>query len=484
MRNIFSEHKKAIIIGVVSLFIIVAVIIASIHFLAPDFHVKHFDKLIEVNYGEEFDMAAGEVCYGNEINCEKVIIKRNGDVDTSTLATYKISYTYTYKNKVKELKQVVSVVDKTVPELTIEASSLKVCPNGNTNNLEYKAIDNLDGDISDKVTTELKDNILYVSVKDSSGNEAKEEIKVTVEDTEKPKITLNGKAKINIQVGSKYNDEGAKVTDNCDSEIVLKTDNKVKTDKAGTYKVVYSATDSTGNKSIVERTVVVANATPRNPGGGKLNNDKPTGRGIVYLTFDDGPSEYTSKLLDILKKYDVKVTFFVTGYGSDAIIKREFNEGHTVALHSMSHDYAKIYRNEKAYFDDLNLVKARVERITGTAPTIIRFPGGSSNTVSRRYDGGTHIMSLLTRRVEEEGYHYFDWNVASGDAGETTSTEVVYKNVTNGMRTHDVSVILQHDTKNFSINAVERIIQFGLENGYTFKALDENSFGAHHGVNN
>ena len=89
----------------------------------------------------------------------------------------------------------------------------------------------------------------------------------------------------------------------------------------------------------------------------------------------------------------------------------------------MSHDYAKIYRNEKAYFDDLNLVKARVERITGTAPTIIRFPGGSSNTVSRRYDGGTHIMSLLTRRVEEEGYHYFDWNVASGDAGETTSVD-------------------------------------------------------------
>jgi len=484
MRSIFSEHKKAIIIGLISFFIIVAVIIASIHFLAPDFHIKHFNKMIEVNYGEDFDMEAGEACYGNGINCEKVIIKRNGDVDTSTLATYKISYTYTYKNKVKELKQVVSVVDKKAPELTIKASNLKVCPNGNTKSLEYKAIDNLDGDISDKVTTELKDNILYVSIKDSSDNETKEEVKVTVEDNEKPKITLNGKSKINIQVGSKYEDEGAKVTDNCDNEITLKTNNKVNTDKAGTYKVIYSATDSKGNKSTEERIVIVANKAPRNPGGGKLNTNKPTGRGIVYLTFDDGPSQYTSKLLDILKKYDVKVTFFVTGYGSDAIIKREFDEGHTVALHSMTHDYSKIYRNEKAYFDDLNLVRNRVERITGVAPTLIRFPGGSSNTVSRHYDGGNHIMSILTKRVEEEGYHYFDWNVASGDAGETTSTDVVYKNVTNGMRTHDVSVILQHDTKNFSINAVERIIKFGLENGYTFKPLDENSFGAHHGVNN
>jgi peptidoglycan/xylan/chitin deacetylase (PgdA/CDA1 family) len=92
-------------------------------------------------------------------------------------------------------------------------------------------------------------------------------------------------------------------------------------------------------------------------------------------------------------------------------------------------------------------------------------------------------MSKLVKDVEAKGFHYFDWNVSSGDAGATTSSDKVYSNVVNHLKS-DVSVVLQHDTKSYSVNAVERIIKYGIENGYTFKALDENSFGAHHGVNN
>ena len=99
MKNIFSEHKKAIIIGIISFFIIIAVILASIHFLAPDFHVKNFDKNIEINYGEDFYMASGDVCYGSEINCKNVDVKMSGEVNTDKLATYKVKYTYTYKKK-------------------------------------------------------------------------------------------------------------------------------------------------------------------------------------------------------------------------------------------------------------------------------------------------------------------------------------------------------------------------------------------------
>ena len=206
-------------------------------------------------------------------------------------------------------------------------------------------------------------------------------------------------------------------------------------------------------------------------------------RGTIYLTFDDGPGAYTAKLLDILKKYDVKVTFFVTGSGDDALIQREYNEGHTVGLHTWSHRYEQLYRNVNAYFDDLNLIHDRVQKLTGFDSKIIRFPGGSSNTVSSRYDGGSRLMSTLTREVEKRGYVYFDWNVASGDAGNITTADGVYNNVVSHLQ-DGANVVLQHDIKDFSVNAVERIIQYGMANGYTFKPLTADSPTMHHGVNN
>jgi peptidoglycan/xylan/chitin deacetylase (PgdA/CDA1 family) len=212
--------------------------------------------------------------------------------------------------------------------------------------------------------------------------------------------------------------------------------------------------------------------------------DPNNGNRIVYLTFDDGPSDaYTNRLLDILAKYGVKATFFVTGSGDDALIKREFDEGHTVALHSSSHSYAYIYANVDNYFADLYAIRDRVQRITGYAPSLIRFPGGSSNTVSALYDGGMKIMSYLTAEVERRGFNYADWNVSSGDAGGATTADQVFENVVYRL-SEGRSVVLQHDVKGFSVDAVERIIQYGQANGYTFLPMTSDSFMAHHGVNN
>ena len=96
-------------------------------------------------------------------------------------------------------------------------------------------------------------------------------------------------------------------------------------------------------------------------------------------------------------------------------------------------------------------------------------------------------MTKLAKQMEEKGYYYFDWNVLSGDAeAKPISTDEVYKNVTNGIAglKGRPAVVLQHDIKKFSLDAVERIIKWGLENGYTFLPLDETSFDAHHGLNN
>ncbi|MBQ3441512.1 polysaccharide deacetylase [Candidatus Saccharibacteria bacterium] len=205
--------------------------------------------------------------------------------------------------------------------------------------------------------------------------------------------------------------------------------------------------------------------------------------GIIYLTFDDGPGDYTATLLDTLKNKDVKATFFVTGHGSDEIIKREYDEGHTVGLHTWSHKYDQVYNSVGAYFDDLAKVSDRVKNITGAESKLIRFPGGSSNTVSTKYDHGIRIMSILTTEVQNRGYQYFDWNVNSGDAGGLNTADAVYTNVVTHLKPGP-NVVLQHDIKNFSVEAVDRIIDYGLANNYVFLPLDLNSFTAHHGVNN
>lgn len=206
--------------------------------------------------------------------------------------------------------------------------------------------------------------------------------------------------------------------------------------------------------------------------------------GTIYLTFDDGPGEYTAGLLDVLARYKVKATFFVTCRGDDALILREYEEGHAIALHTCSHNYASIYINTGAFMNDLVAVQDRVERITGLKSYLMRFPGGSSNTVSRRYDGGRRIMSALVSEVSARGFTYFDWNVDSRDASAAKSTDEVYNNIVNSLKVGGDSVVLQHDTKSFSVAAVERVIQYGLVNNFVFKKLDANTYNAHHSVNN
>ncbi len=208
----------------------------------------------------------------------------------------------------------------------------------------------------------------------------------------------------------------------------------------------------------------------------------------IYLTFDDGPGAYTDQLLDVLKRYNVKATFFTTsGYpGYAYCIHREYEEGHAVAVHTASHNYATIYRSEDAYWADFNRQNEVIFQQTGQYATMFRFPGGSSNTVSRNYNRG--IMSRLAQQAADKGYVYYDWNVSSGDAGGTTNADQVYRNVINGIagnsRRGVSSVVLQHDIKNYSVNAVESIIRWGLDNGYNFQPLSRESNKAHHSIAN
>lgn len=203
---------------------------------------------------------------------------------------------------------------------------------------------------------------------------------------------------------------------------------------------------------------------------------------IIYLTFDDGPGKYTPKLLDILKKYKVKATFFVVNTKYIDTLTRIAQEGHTIGIHSMTHNYAQLYAGEDAYLDDLYQMQQIIYEYTGITTTMLRFPGGSSNTASKMYDPG--LMTRLTKLVEDLGLQYFDWNVASCDTNASDTALKVLRQVVRGISGKKYAVVLQHDTLSHSVNAVEQIIVWGLENGYTFLPLEPDSPGCHHRVSN
>ena len=216
----------------------------------------------------------------------------------------------------------------------------------------------------------------------------------------------------------------------------------------------------------------------------KKTTVKADGSKVIYLTFDDGPGPYTDKLLGILDEYDVKATFFVTGVYSkyQGCIAKEAKAGHAVGVHSYSHEYSEIYQSESAYWADFNRMNEIVKQQTGKPATLFRFPGGSSNTVSARYNEG--IMTRLTKQAKEKGLTYVDWNVYDGDAGETTSSEQVYKNIIKGVQNQKKSIVLCHDVKSYTVNAMPKTLQWCIDHGYTFEVLTPGGFTVHHDVNN
>ncbi len=216
----------------------------------------------------------------------------------------------------------------------------------------------------------------------------------------------------------------------------------------------------------------------------KIQEANTPSKGTIYMTFDDGPSQYTEELLNILDKHKAKATFFITGNFSPYynMIGKAFKAGHAIGVHTFTHDYAQIYAGVDAFWADINRAAELVKQQTGQPTKLLRFAGGSSNTISANYSPG--IMSTLVKQVPQRGYQFFDWNVSSGDGQSITSTESVYQNVTNEVVKYDTSVVLFHDTKKTTVDAIDSILTWGKENGYVFKALTVDSPAMHHGVNN
>lgn len=204
----------------------------------------------------------------------------------------------------------------------------------------------------------------------------------------------------------------------------------------------------------------------------------------IYLTFDDGPGIYTARLLDVLEKNDVKATFFVTLQDPSKVdlVGRSFRKGHTIGVHTACHDYATIYASEAAFYQDFLRCEEMICAQTGRYSMLFRFPGGSSNTVSKRYCAG--IMKRLAASMLEMGYLYFDWNVDSGDSGTAMEPKTILRTIAEKSRNKTSCIVLQHDVIGHSVEAVEDIILWGKLNGFRFLPLDRSSPPAKHRIAN
>ena len=203
----------------------------------------------------------------------------------------------------------------------------------------------------------------------------------------------------------------------------------------------------------------IGTLTLSDSGTGEANLANPNDTLKVYLTFDDGPSKNTSRILDILDDYGVKATFFVNGRKGDkatAMYKRIVKEGHTIGMHSYSHKYEDVYASLSSFKNDYQKIHDLIQKKTGVDCKLYRFPGGSSNKVSGQ--DMTYFIDFLNKN----NIKYFDWNISSGDATSKayTSDELI-ENVMNDVVKYKTSVVLLHDAadKDKTVEALPKLIE-------------------------
>lgn len=281
--------------------------------------------------------------------------------------------------------------------------------------------------------------------------------------------SLNSLIKIKVSLEGNYN------ASNKNIDTLNKTIEDIKVEKEEIKTQIAEREESlaqVNNQITVKQAAILAEQQRRREAETKLQISTGSGNKVAYLTFDDGPSSYTSKVLDILQEYGVKATFFVNGRSDNYSLnmyRRIVNEGHSIGNHTYSHRFANIYKSVSAFDDDFNNLQYLIYNTTGVTMDIMRFPGGSNNTTSNNYNYG--IMDTLTVKYKNLGYKYFDWNSSAGDTGAGATTTSVINKITNECRYKNFVIILMHDSMWTTPNALPTVIQNLTGLGFRFEKL-------------
>lgn len=481
MNKSVKEKTTPIVIAAVFAALVFLILMTGFLYISGDCVLFHMPsgREVTVECGSVYDdsdiQAFFKLPFGNMgLPLE---LERFGDVDMSSPGSYEIIYVARFMGIPHSHKRIINVVDTTAPSIILESKSEYQADWLEGYQEEgYTAIDNCDGDLTDKVTTKRLDGAVEYTVTDSAGNTASVVRNIQYQ-LNCPVITLNGGEALTLCALPWYTDPGFTALDaqGNDHSAQVHIEGHVDSDATGEYEISYSIANSSGDTVSAKRLVTV-----KMESCGEIA--EPAEK-TIYLTFDDGPGPYTDALLDVLDAYGAKATFFVTGaYPRYAqCIKRAHDAGHSIGVHSYTHRYGQIYSCEESFFHDFMATQNLIHEQTGQYTQLYRFPGGSSNTASCFNYG---IMTKLSKSLQEMGYRYFDWNVNSGDAEGASGAYTVAANIIRGCSGKNCAVVLQHDIKAFSVYAVEQVLQWGQENGYSFKALDTSSPGMHHQIAN
>ncbi len=474
MRVFLKKHIKLIISLIAVTIIITAAIVCFLNSAYTEITLIG-PKNQEIEVFSEYNDCGFNAAAGIWFMSFDPEIQVQGEVDTSKVGDYTLMYKSSFRGDEATAERVVSVKDKTPPEINCDISEyvfnyIDKAPTADSINIECIATDNYDGDISDKIVKTLEGSKLTLTVADSSGNTVSRSVGIVIKDEIEPVLKLSGDSPMYVKKGSPFKEPGFAASDNKDGTLTnkVKISGKVDTSKNGTYLLDYTVSDGAGNDVKKTRKVVVYSGLTAKDFVSVPKNGK-----TVYLTFDDGPGPYTKTLLDYLDQYDVEATFFVTNQFPKYknLIGEAYRRGHSIGVHTSTHLWT-IYKSKENYLADFEKMQSIIETQTGAKTDIFRFPGGTNNLVSKKQKKG--IMTLLSKEMIKKGYVYFDWNVDCNDSRYSNSQSVI-KSTIEQISKKKSSVVLMHDIKPYTVDAVPAIIEHCLKNGYTFKALDKNS---------
>lgn len=481
MISLKKWHKVAIIITSVLVLILAACLTAFLLTFDVEINLDGETTVATEVFSEFNDPGANGYITLSYIGLRHEInLDTTDNIDNNKLGRYKREYSASFLGREVSISRNVDVVDTTPPEITAPKSITVDFKNQEVKKLEdipftFSAKDLLDGDVTDTVTKQYDKKYCTLTATDKEGNTASYTVEFEFSDKAAPTLTLEADIPVYLEQGEEYTVLTYSAVDDVDGDI---TDKVTVTGKpnvfaAGTYYVKYEVTDSSFNTATKTQKVVVHEEWDGQKGETTTLTQK-----TVYLTFDDGPGKYTQYLLNKLKEYNVKATFFVTDQFPKyrKLIKKAYKDGHSIGAHTYSHRFDVVYSSIENYLEDFDKIQSVIKKQTGQETKIFRFPGGTSNTVSQKYAKG--IMSALASEMTSRGYIYFDWNYDCGDTSGKTAKEIyngVLNHIDTRLKTEDSTIILLHDIKEETIKAIPKIIEYCLNKGYTFAGLDVNS---------